>query len=110
MALRFYVVPDFFDFPIWGDKDAAADNPFVGPAHEFLRAPEAIGFDHFVVGVAEKREVKLVLPLKTSQCLNGVRANSKYFHFQFLELLFGVTKLGRFNRSTGSVRLGKEIK
>lgn len=109
MAFRLDVVPDSFDLSVGGYENAAADDPFVRATHEFFRSPKAIGFNHFVVGIAEKREVELVLFLKAREGLDGVRANSKYFHFKFFKLLFCVTKLGRFHRSTGGVRLGKEI-
>jgi hypothetical protein len=42
-------------------------------------------------------------------CLDGIGAGSQELYVELVKLLFCVTKLGRFDRSTGSVSFGIEI-
>jgi len=49
-----------------------------------------------------------VLLLEDSQGFDGVGAHAEDGNFELVELLFCVTKLGRFDGSTGSVGLGIE--
>jgi hypothetical protein len=108
VALGFDGIPDLFDFAVGADQKTAADNPFKKAAHEILSAPRAVGFDHLVCGIAEQREIELPLVAEFLQGLQSIRAGSEYGHTQLIELLFCVTKLGRFDRSTWSVRLRKK--
>jgi len=53
VAFCFYRVPDLFDFAAWTDEERGTGYAFEDATHEFFRAPGAVGFDHFVSGVAE---------------------------------------------------------
>ena len=108
MAFGFDGVPDFLDFAPGVDQKTAADDSLKQTAHEFLAAPGAVGFDHFVRGIAEQREIEFVLVAEALQCLHGVGTGSKDRDTQLVELLFCVAKLGRFERSTGSIRFGEK--
>jgi len=96
------------DLPISADQEAAAHNPLKRPAHEFLRAPCAVGFQHFVRGVAEQRKIQFLLGLEALQQLHRIGAGTQDDRAALVELRFCVTKLGRLNRSTRSVGLRKE--
>jgi hypothetical protein len=104
MALGFDGVPDFLDLAIGPYQKAAANDSLEQAAHEFLAAPGTEGFDHFVRGVAEQREIELVLVREFLQSLHRVGAGSENGDTELVELLFCVAKLGRFDRSTGSIR------
>ena len=108
MAFGFDWVPDLFDFAIGGDQKTAADNSLEQAAHELLSAPRAVGFDHFVRGIAEQRKIEFPLVAEILQGLHGIGAGSENGDIQPVEFLFCVTKLGRFNRSTRSIRFRKE--
>ena len=101
-------VPDFLDFAVGADQKAAAYDSLEQAAHEFLAAPRAVGLDHFVRGIAEQREIKFVLVAEVLQGLHRVGAGSENGDAELVELLFCVTKLGRFDRSTGSAGFGEE--
>ena len=101
-------VPDFLDFAVDVDQKAAADDSFEHAAHEFLAAPGAVGCDHLVRGVAKQREIEFVLVAEVLQGLHRVGAGSENGDTELVELLFCVTKLGRFDRSTGSIRFRKK--
>jgi len=108
VAFGFDGVPDFFDFAVGADQKTAADDSLEQAAHEFLAAPRAVGLDHLVRGIAEQREIEFVLVAEVLQGLHGVSAGSKNGNTELVELLFCVTKLGRFDRSTGSIRFRKK--
>ena len=101
-------VPDFLDFAVGADQKTAADNSLEQAAHEFLAAPRAVGFDHLMGWIAEQREIKFVLVAEVLQRLHRIGAGPEDGDTQPIELLFCVTKLGRFDRSTRGVRLRKE--
>jgi hypothetical protein len=108
MAFGFDGVPDFLDFAVGADQKTAANDSFEQTAHEFLAAPRAVGLDHFMRGVAEQREIQFVLVTEVLQGLYRVGAGSENGDTELVELLFRVTKLGRFDRSTGSIGFRKE--
>jgi hypothetical protein len=58
--------------------------------------------------VGEEREIQLVLDAEFRLVFDPVRAAPKDVGVGSFKLLDGVTKLGRFRRSTGSVGLGEE--
>jgi hypothetical protein len=101
-------VPDFLDSAVGADQKTATDNSLEQAAHEFLAAPCAVGLDHLVRRIAEQREIQFVLVAEVLQRLHRIGAGSEDGDTELVELLFCVTKLGRFDRSTGSVRLRKE--
>jgi hypothetical protein len=101
-------VPDLFDFAVGADQKTAANNSLEQAAHEFFPAPRAVGFDHLVRGVAEQLEIELPLVAEFLQGLHRVGAGSENGNTELVKLLFCVAKLGRFDRSTGSIRLWKK--
>ncbi len=74
----------------------------------FLHAPYTVGFDHFVVGVAEQREIEFLLGPEFGESFFRVGAGAQDYHARFVELFLCVTKLGRFGRSTGSIGFREE--
>ena len=101
-------IPDLFDLAVGADQKAAADNSLEQTAHEFFPAPRAVGFDHFVRGIAEQREIELPLVTEFLQRLHGIGAGSENGDIELVELLFCVAKLGRFDRSTRRIRFRKK--
>jgi len=108
VAFGFYWVPDIFDFAVGTDQKTAADNSLEQAAHEFLPAPRAVGFDHLMRGIAEQREIELPLVAKFLQVLHGIGAGTEDGDAELVVFLLCVTKLGRFDRSTGSIRFRKK--
>jgi len=108
VALHPHFVPDFFNFAIRSDQKSAPHDSFEHPAHELLRTPYSIRFDHFVSRVAQQREVKFLLVAETRQRLFRVGTRAKDNRIQFIEVFLRVAKLGRFRRSTWRAGLGKE--
>jgi hypothetical protein len=101
-------IPDFLDFAVGADQKTAADDSLKQAAHEFLAAPRAVGLNHLARGIAEEREIEFVLVAEVLQGLHRVGAGSEDGDAELIELLFCVTKLGRFDRSTRGVRFGKK--
>ena len=110
MALGLYAVPDFFGLSVRPDEEGAAGDAHERSAHEFFYSPSTVGFDRFVFRIAQQREIELLLFLESRLCFHGIGAYPKDNHTQLIELRFGVTKLGRFDRSTGCIGFWKEKK
>lgn len=102
--------PEGFDFARSADEERAANNAHEFAAHELLFLPGAIGFDGFMVGIAEQREVQFELGLEQGLRFDGVGAHAEDGHFELIEFLFCVAKLGRLDDSTGGVGFRKEKK
>jgi len=77
VAFGFGRVPDLFDFAVGTDQKAAANNSLEQAAHEFLSAPRAVGFDHFVRGIAEQRKIELPLFAESLQGFQSISAGSE---------------------------------
>ena len=108
MVLHFHLIPDLLDSAVGSDQKRAANNSREGTAHEFLQAPDAIRFQHFVAGIADQRKIQFLLSAKARQNFFRIAAGADDGNSQPVEVLLCVTKLGRFCRSTGGVRFGKE--
>jgi len=108
VAFHFYLIPHLLDLAVRADEEGAAHNAGERAAHEFLGAPDAIGFQHFVTGIADQRKIQFLLGAKCRQRFFGIAAGADDCYTQLVEVLLCVTKLGRFGRSTGSIRFGKE--
>jgi hypothetical protein len=100
--------PDFLDFAGSADDERTADDAHEGAAHELFFLPGAELLNGFVGGVAEQREIEPVLFLEGSQSFDGIGAHAENGDVKLVELLLCVTKLGRFDGSTGSAGFGKE--
>jgi hypothetical protein len=104
----FYVVPELLDFAFWTDQERAAHDALERTAHELFHAPGAVGFDHFVIGIAEQGEIEFLLGAEFGEVFFRVGAGTEDQHAAFVEGFLCVTKLGRFCRSTGSVGFREE--
>jgi hypothetical protein len=100
--------PDFLDFARFADEEGAANNAHEGAAHELFFLPGAELLNGFVSGVAEQREIELVLFLEGNKGFDGIGAHPENDDVELVELLLCVTKLGRFDGSTGSAGFGEE--
>ena len=108
VAFGFYVVPGLLDFAVGADEVGDARDALEAATHEFLQAPGAVGLQRFVSGIAEQREIQLLLGFETRKHFFRVRAGSQYGHAGFFKLRFCVAKLGRFYGSTGGVGFREE--
>ena len=97
-----------FDFAGFADEEGAADDAHEGAAHELFFLPGAEFLDGLVSGIAEEREVEFLLFLEGGLGFDGIGAHAEDGHTLFVEFLFCVTKLGRFDGSTGGVGFGIE--
>jgi hypothetical protein len=100
--------PKFLDFAGVADEERAADNSHVSAAHELLFLPGAEFLNGFVSGVADQREIEPALFLKGSKSFDGISAHTQNGDVELVELLLCVTKLGRFDGSTGCTGLWEE--
>jgi hypothetical protein len=108
VAFGFDEGPSGFDFAGLADEEGAADDAHEGAAHELLFLPGSEFLNGFVGGVAEQREIELVFFLERSESFDGVGAHAEDGDAELVEVLFCVTKLGRFYRSTSGVGFGVE--
>ena len=108
MAFGFDEGPDFLDFAVLADEEGAADDAHGRLAHELLFLPGTEFLDGFVVGIAEQREIEILLFLEGGLGLYGIGAHAKDGDAELVEFWFCVTKLGRFYGSTGGVGFGEE--
>jgi hypothetical protein len=108
VAFGFDGGPDGFDFAGLADEERAADDAHEFASHELLLLPRTVGFDGFVVGIAQQRKIEFVLGLEQRLGFDRISAHAKDGHFALIKLLFCVAKLGRLDGSTGSVGLGEE--
>ena len=108
MAFSFDEGPDVFDFAGFADEEGAADDAKVGAAHELFFLPGAEFGNEFVSGVAEQGEIQIMLGLEGGLGFYGIGAEAKDGDVEPVEIFFCVTKLGRFDGSTGSIGFGIE--
>jgi hypothetical protein len=101
-------IPDVFDFAVDPDEEGAADGAGENAAHELLRAPHAVSFDHFVGGIAQQGKIQFLLGFEFGERSFRVGACSQDADIELVEVLFCVAKLGRFGGSTGSVGFGEK--
>jgi hypothetical protein len=103
VAFGFDEGPDFFDLAVRPNEEGAAHDSRVGPAHKLFFLPRAKLSDRLMPRIAEQRKVEFVFFLERCERLDGIRAHPEDSHTELVELQLCVTKLGRFNRSTGSI-------
>jgi hypothetical protein len=108
VAFGFDERPDVFDFAGFADEEGATDDAIVGAAHELFFLPGAEFGDEFVIGVGEQGEIEILLGLEGGLGFDGIGAEAKDGDVQFIKIFFCVTKLGRFDGSTGGVGFGVE--
>ena len=100
--------PEFLDFTGFANEEGTADDAHVGAAHELFFLPGAELLDGFVGGIAEQREIEILLGLEGGLGFDGVGAHAEDGDAEIVEFFFCVTKLGRFDGSTGCVGFGVE--
>jgi hypothetical protein len=100
MTFGFDEGPDVFDFAGFADEEGAADDAHEGTAHELFFLPGAELLDGLVGGVAEQREIEILLGLEGGLGIDGVGAHSEDGDAELVEVFFCVAKLGRLNGST----------
>jgi hypothetical protein len=108
VALGFDEGPDVFDFAGFADEKGTADDAHESAAHELFFLPGAEPLNGFVGEVAEQREIEILLGLERGLGFDGISAHAEDGDAEFVELLFCVAKLGRFDGSTGRVGFGVE--
>jgi hypothetical protein len=108
VAFGFDEGPDVFDLSGFADEKGAADDTHEGAAHELFFLPGAEFLDGLVCGIAEQREIQIVLGLEGGLGFDGISAHAEDGDAVLVEIFFCVTKLGRFDGSTGSVGFGVE--
>jgi hypothetical protein len=108
VAFGFDEGPDGFDFAGFADEEGAADDAHEGAAHELFFLPGAELLDGFVRGIAEQGEIEILLGFEGGLGFDGISAHAEDGDAEFVEIFFCVAKLGRFDRSTGSVGFGVE--
>ena len=59
-------------------------------------------------GIAQEREIQFLLALEALQQLHGIGACAQDDNAAFVKFRFCVTELGRFDRSTRSVRFWED--
>ena len=100
--------PEGFDFAGFANEEGAANDAHEFATHELLLLPRAKFFDDFVMRIAEQEKIQPLLGFKRGLGADGISAHAENGYAEFIELLFCVTKLGRFDGSTGSVGFGIE--
>jgi len=70
--------------------------------------PGAEFCDGLVSGIGEQGKIDLVLGLERGLGFDGIGAHAEDSHTVLVELVLCVTKLGRFDGSTGGVGFGVE--
>lgn len=108
VAFGFDEGPDFFDLAGFADEEGAADDAHEGAAHELFFLPSAQFRDGLVRGIREQGKVEIVLGFEGSLGFDRIGAQADDGHAVLVEVFFCVTKLGRFDGSTGSVGFGVE--
>jgi hypothetical protein len=109
VAFRGRLVPDFGDAPVRADQKRGPHDSEERFAEELLHSPRAVGFDGLEFGITQQRKIQIVLGREFGLSFHLVAAAAKDDGVEFIELRFGVAKLGRFVDSTGSERFRKEI-
>jgi len=100
--------PEFLDFTGFADEERTADDTHEGAAHELFSLPDAEFLDGLVSRIAEQGKIEPVLFLEPCKRFDGISAHPEDGHAELVELPLCVTKLGRFDGSTGSAGFGEE--
>ena len=108
MAFGFDEGPNVFDFAGFADEERTADDTHEGASHELFFLPGAEFLDGFVSGIAEQREIEILLGLEPSLGFDGIGTEAEDGDTKLVKIFFCVAKLGRFYGSTGCVGFGIE--
>jgi hypothetical protein len=108
VAFGFDEGPDFFDFAGLADEEGTAGDAHESTAHELFFLPGAELFDRFVVWIAEQGKVEFFIFLERGLGFDGIGTHAEDCNVELVEFFLCVTKLGRFDGSTGGVGFGIE--
>jgi len=109
MAFGVYAVPDFPDDPVGTDPIRAAHDSQERFPQEGLHSPRAVQFQQLEIGIGNQREVQLEPRAEVGVRFRVAAAAADYHRIALFKFLEGVTKLGRFVRSTGGIGFGEKI-
>jgi hypothetical protein len=102
-------MPDFPDHPIRPNPVRTAHDPQEGFSQESFHSPRAIQLQYVELGVDNQRKVQLEPHPELRMRFRIAAAAANHHRVALFEFLEGVTKLGRFVRSTGRIRFGEKI-
>ena len=108
MPLRRHIVPNLANQPVLIDPIRHPHDPEKRFPQETLHPSRAKSLNHLKFGVRQQREIQLVLHFEFRLRFYRIGAAAQDRCIFRFELLDGVTKLGRFVDSTGSIRFGIE--
>ena len=83
--------------------------PLKAAAHEFFHAPLAVGLDHFVIGVAEEREVEFLLRLEIDEGFDRVGADAEDDDVLFGEFWSEVAEVAGLDGAAGRAGFWIEV-
>jgi len=108
MSLRRHVVPNFPNQPVRPNPIRHSHDPEKRFSQETLHPPRAERLNYLELRIRKQRKVQLVLQFEFRLRFHRISAAAQDRRIFCFELLDGVTKLGRFVDSTGSIRFGIE--
>jgi hypothetical protein len=108
VAFGFDEGPEVLNFSGFADEEGAADDAHEGAAHELFFLPGTKSLDGFVSGIAEKGEIEILFGFEGGLGFDGVGAEAEDGDAELVKIFFCVTKLGRFDGSTGGAGFGVE--
>lgn len=104
VAFWCHIVPNLANHPVLANPIRHAHDPEERFAEEAFHPSRAKRFNHLKFRIGQQRKIQLVLHLEFRLRFHRIRAaaqNRGIFRFKLLD---GVTKLGRFVDSAGSIR------
>jgi len=109
MSFGWRFIPNFSDAAIRPDQKRGAHDSQERFAEELLHPSRSISFDGLEFRIAQQGKIQIVLGREFGLSFHFIAAAAQYDRGEFVELRFGVAKLGRFVDSTRGERLGKKI-
>ena len=108
MSLRRHVVPNFPNQPIRPNPIRHPHDPEKRFSQETLHPSRAERLNYLELRIRKQRKIQFVLQFEFRLRFHRIGAAAQDRRIFRFELLNGVTKLGRFVDSTGSIRFGIE--
>src|SRR5690606_33756829 len=96
-----YFVDNAFDASVFVNDERGAVNAVEQSAHKFFRAPDAKGFRHFFVRVAEQHVRKFVLDFKFFEFVHSIGTYAYDLVTLSVERLKVVAQIASLSRTTG---------
>jgi len=108
MCFNFYFGIDFHDDPCFVNEICRPRDTHVFPAHEFLKPPDAIGFEHGMLLITEKRKLKALLVMKFFLFCRRVCRYTQYLYAPFFKFMEFITESLSLRDSTGCIGFWKK--